>query len=101
MPLSQRIAVVTAAALAAVAAGPVPAATAAPAVAKDSAAGQKITLITGDVVSLTPAGGGKFTASVRPAAGREGVGFQTIETGHGVRVVPADAIPLLASGRVD
>ncbi|MFI5890059.1 S8 family serine peptidase [Actinoplanes sp. NPDC051513] len=101
MPLSPRIAVVTAITLATTAVGPVPATAASPTPAKSPASAQEITLITGDVVALTPAGGGKFTASVRPAAGREAVGFQTIETDHGVRVIPADAIPLLAAGRVD
>ncbi|WP_433362690.1 S8 family serine peptidase [Actinoplanes sp. CA-142083] len=99
MPLSPRIAVIAAVTLAATVAGPVPGASASP--PKPATKAQTITLITGDVVSLTPASGGKFTASVRPAAGREGVGFQTTETDHGVRVIPADAIPMLASGRVD
>jgi subtilisin family serine protease len=100
MPLAKRIAVFAVITLATTMAGPVRAATAAESFPQ-SAKVQTITLITGDVVSLAPADGGKFTASVRPAAGRESVGFQTTETGHGVRVVPNDAIPWLVSGRVD
>lgn len=100
MPVAKRIAVFAAITLATTMAGPVRAATAAGR-SPETAKAQTITLITGDVVALTPAAGGKFTASVRPAAGREGVGFQTTETDHGVRVVPSDAIPLLVSGRVD
>lgn len=60
-----------------------------------------ITLITGDVVQLVPAGDGRVAASVRPGAGRERMSFTTVETREGVRVVPADAVPLIAGGRVD
>ncbi|WP_236030688.1 S8 family serine peptidase [Paractinoplanes lichenicola] len=60
-----------------------------------------ITLITGDVVQLVPSGDGRVAASVRPGPGRERMSFTTVETKDGVRVVPADAVPLLAAGRVD
>ncbi|NMO50769.1 S8 family serine peptidase [Actinoplanes sp. TBRC 11911] len=63
--------------------------------------GQSVTLITGDVVSLSPAGDGRFAASVRPGPGRANINFQTIETKDGVRVIPADAVPMLADGRLD
>jgi subtilisin family serine protease len=63
--------------------------------------GQSITLITGDVVRLAPAGDGRFAASVQPAPGRENIRFQTIETEDGVRVIPADVVPMLADGRLD
>jgi len=60
-----------------------------------------VTLITGDVVQLTAAGGGKTAATVRPAPGREGITFKTLEVDGGLRVVPSDAIPLLAAKTVD
>ncbi|HEY4420853.1 MAG TPA: hypothetical protein VGN22_15115, partial [Pseudonocardia sp.] len=66
-----------------------------------SPTGQSITLITGDVVRLAPAGDGRFAASVQPAPGREHIRFQTIETEDGVRVIPADVVPMLADGRLD
>jgi subtilisin family serine protease len=68
---------------------------------KAAPAAQVITLITGDVVQLTPAGDGRYAATVRPAPGREGIGFSTVETAGGLRVVPADAVPMLADGRLD
>ncbi|WP_250035681.1 S8 family serine peptidase [Paractinoplanes maris] len=64
-------------------------------------AGQAVTLITGDVVQLTASGDGRVAASVRPGPGRERISFSTTETKDGVRVVPSDAVPLLAAGRVD
>ncbi|WP_250000895.1 S8 family serine peptidase [Actinoplanes sp. M2I2] len=76
-------------------AAPVPARAATPAAAR------AITLVTGDVVQLAPAGDGRVAATVRPGPGREHVTFSTTETGGGVRVVPSDAVPLLADGRVD
>ena len=66
-----------------------------------STAGTAITLITGDVVQLAPAAGGRHTATVRPGPGRETIGFSTVETAEGLRVVPADAVPMLADGRLD
>ncbi|WP_308121353.1 S8 family peptidase [Paractinoplanes bogorensis] len=79
--------------------GPVGAATPSPAPAVSKT--QSITLITGDVVRLDPAGTGRVAVTVRPGPGREGMSFTTVETDRGVRVVPADAVPLLADGRVD
>ncbi|GAA2542885.1 S8 family serine peptidase [Winogradskya consettensis] len=84
---------------------PVPAVAAGPSAAvgkeKGSEQAQSITLITGDVVRLAPVEGGKFAASVTPAAGRERVSFHTFEGDGGIRVVPSDAVPLIADGRVD
>ncbi|GAA0490070.1 peptidase [Paractinoplanes deccanensis] len=82
------------AAAAAAPAAPVPAA-APPAVA------QTITLVTGDVVELAPAGDDRVAATVRPGPGRERVRFSTVETEQGVRVLPSDALPLLREGRLD
>ncbi|BCY10087.1 peptidase [Actinoplanes sp. L3-i22] len=68
-----------------------------------SAAGaaRAITLITGDVVTLAPAGDGRYAATVRPAAGREHAAFRTTEAGNGLQVLPLDAVPLIKSGQVD
>ncbi|MEU1885021.1 S8 family serine peptidase [Micromonospora sp. WMMD987] len=56
-----------------------------------------VTLITGDQVTVTRAGG----AAVRPGAGREHQQFLVRrEHGH-LSVVPRDAVPLLRSGQVD
>ncbi|WP_239164108.1 S8 family serine peptidase [Actinoplanes palleronii] len=60
-----------------------------------------ITLITGDVVSLAPAGEGRYVATVRPAPGREGVAFRTTEAGDGLQVLPLDAVPMIKSGQLD
>ncbi|WP_306205023.1 S8 family serine peptidase [Actinoplanes sp. RD1] len=71
----------------------------APATDKPAPAGT-ITLVTGDQVRVTPAGG-KAAVAVTPAPGRERITFHTFEGDGGLRVVPADAIPLLQAGRVD
>ncbi|MFD3404663.1 S8 family serine peptidase [Kribbella sp. NPDC058693] len=60
-----------------------------------------VTLITGDVVQLTDAGGGKKAATVTPAPGREGVSFHTIEVDGGLRVLPSDAVPYISTGVLD
>ncbi len=60
-----------------------------------------VTLLTGDRVVLTTAGG-RTSVSVRPAPGRSGVAFTQTEGPDGrLRVLPADALALVASGRVD
>jgi subtilisin family serine protease len=60
-----------------------------------------VTLITGDVVEVTDAGGGKKAASVRPAPGRERIAFHTIEVDGGLRVLPSDAVPYISTGVLD
>ncbi len=60
-----------------------------------------VTLITGDVVDVTDAGAGKKAATVRPAPGREGVSFHTIEADGGLRVLPSDAVPYVSAGVLD
>ncbi|GAA2849540.1 peptidase [Actinoplanes cyaneus] len=64
-------------------------------------AARAITLITGDVVSLAPAGDGRYAATVRPAPGRESIAFRTTEAGDGLQVLPVDAVPLIKSGQLD
>ncbi|MCO8272796.1 S8 family serine peptidase [Actinoplanes sp. TRM 88003] len=73
----------------------------APARAATPPAAQAITLVTGDVVQLAPTGDGRVAATVRPGPGRAGMSFTTTETEDGLRVVPRDAVPLIADGRVD
>jgi subtilisin family serine protease len=80
--------------------GPAAAAAAAPAPAGSTPGTVTITLITGDAVALTEVGQ-RYAATVRPAPGREGVTFHTIETDGGLRVLPSDAIPLIDAGRLD
>ncbi|HYQ68888.1 S8 family serine peptidase [Actinophytocola sp.] len=58
---------------------------------------RSVTLITGDRVVLRPDG----SHLVRPAAGRELVPFSTSGNGDHLYVVPADAAPLVSSGRLD
>ncbi|MGZ2359342.1 S8 family serine peptidase [Streptomyces sp. 372A] len=61
-----------------------------------------VPLPTGDSVTVERAGDGLRSATVTPAAGREGVSFTTSSVGDGdLSVVPEDAEPLLAAGRVD
>jgi subtilisin family serine protease len=56
-----------------------------------------VTLVTGDRVVLRPDG----SHSVLPAAGRERISFSTSGNGDHLYVVPADAAPLVTSGRLD
>ncbi|REE99904.1 S8 family peptidase [Thermomonospora umbrina] len=56
----------------------------------------RVTLVTGDTVTLRGA-----AISVRPGPGRSRVRFQrSMQDGHH-HVIPSDALPLLAAGRVD
>ncbi|MGW0520160.1 S8 family peptidase [Crossiella sp. NPDC003009] len=77
-------------------AAPIPAAT------KDN---RTVTLVTGDRVRLATAPDRTVTLLVEPAPGREKLGFlretSTGKDGVHHRVVPADAVPLLAEGRLD
>jgi subtilisin family serine protease len=59
-----------------------------------------ITLITGDVVTLTRTGD-RTAATVKPAPGRERITFHTIEADGGLRVLPEDAIPLIGQQKID
>ncbi|MEU4159438.1 S8 family serine peptidase [Actinoplanes sp. NPDC026670] len=80
---------------------PASAAPAVPARATEAPPEQVITLVTGDTVRIGQSAGGRHTAGVTPAPGRERVTFHTLETDGGLRVVPSDAIPLIQNGRVD
>jgi subtilisin family serine protease len=80
---------------------PSPVAAAPSAVPAPAALSGRLTLITGDVVTLTPSDDGRVAAAVRPGAGREEIRFSTVETKAGVRILPSDALPLLKAGRLD
>ncbi|MFY1669971.1 S8 family serine peptidase [Plantactinospora sp. WMMB334] len=79
----------------------VPPPTGPPAVAGGSAAAARVTLITGDVVEVSPAGAGRYAAAVRPAAGRERITFHTVEVDGGLRVLPSDVVPYVSAGTLD
>ncbi|SNY69751.1 S8 family serine peptidase [Paractinoplanes atraurantiacus] len=65
-----------------------------------AAGSRSITLITGDTVHLGQTEG-QTTVGVTPAPGREKIPFLSAGAGDDVRVIPADAAPLLAQGRLD
>ncbi|MEV6824462.1 S8 family serine peptidase [Amycolatopsis sp. NPDC051102] len=73
-------------------------------VVSDSA-GKTVTLITGDRVRVLPDSPGGTAVVVEPGPGRERVGFaretRTGAKGGDVTVVPSDALPLVASGKLD
>ncbi|MFI7636064.1 S8 family serine peptidase [Nonomuraea sp. NPDC049400] len=56
-----------------------------------------VTLVTGDKVTVT----GPTSAAVEPGEGREKVTFLTDEAQGRLRVLPGDAAPLVAAGRLD
>jgi hypothetical protein len=57
-----------------------------------------VTLVTGDRVTFSSDGG---RVSAEPGPGRDGITFDVTTDGGDVRVVPSDAGPLLATGRLD
>ncbi|MDX2848565.1 S8 family peptidase [Actinacidiphila glaucinigra] len=61
----------------------------------------QVTLITGDRVTLDTDPAGGRSVSVQPAEGREDIRFIKRQDGGEWTVIPADALPLLAAGRVD
>lgn len=60
-----------------------------------------VRLITGDSVSVAKGPDGRQTASVRPGPGRDGIVFHTFEQDGRLTVLPSDASPLVAGGRLD
>ncbi|WP_350279882.1 S8 family serine peptidase [Kribbella sp. HUAS MG21] len=94
-------ALTTAAVLALGAATVIPSAAAPPPSPNGAAHISAITLITGDVVEVADAGGGKKAATVKPAPGRERVSFHTVEVDGGLRVLPSDAVPFVSAGVLD
>ncbi|RZQ63919.1 S8 family peptidase [Amycolatopsis suaedae] len=65
--------------------------------AAEPAPSRAVTLITGDRVEIGPHG----APSVRPGPGRDGMAFSTTRHDGRLSVLPADALPLVAGGRVD
>ncbi|MFD0503246.1 hypothetical protein ACFQ0G_10620 [Streptomyces chiangmaiensis] len=61
----------------------------------------QVTLITGDRVTLETDSSGKQSVSVEPAEGREHLTFIKRQDGRDWTVIPVDALPLLATGRLD
>ena len=90
------------------AAGALPAFAATPATGEGSddsggrseGASTSITLVTGDVVHVTPTPSGRPVVQIDPAPGTSGP-EQTFEIGGDLYVVPAAAQPFLASGALD
>ncbi|MBM7786182.1 S8 family serine peptidase [Tenggerimyces flavus] len=62
---------------------------------------KRVTLLTGDVVSVQEVPGGKHAATVSPGVGRERMSFQQLELDGDLLVIPHDAIPYLANQRLD
>src|SRR5206468_8816254 len=73
---------------------------AAPDAAPPTQSTHRVTLLTGDVVTLTETAGGPPTAAVEQAAGNAG-GVQIQQVGDDLHVVPDVALPYLAAGRLD
>ncbi|KQZ67451.1 S8 family peptidase [Nocardioides sp. Root151] len=60
-----------------------------------------VTLVTGDRVHVRDETGGHSSVVIEPAAGRDGVDFHQLEIDGELHVLPGDAVPLLAAGRLD
>src|SRR4051794_32442315 len=65
-----------------------------------ASSGFTVTLLTGDRVDVTERAGGRVTTAVRPAPGREKIGFISGGSGLDAEVLPADAARLVAAGRL-
>ncbi|MFI6920944.1 S8 family peptidase [Nonomuraea spiralis] len=61
----------------------------------------RVTLITGDVVTVRQAGPGRNAVEVKPGPGRERMAFNTTEENGELRVLPNDIVPFLAARRLD
>ncbi|NRQ35943.1 S8 family serine peptidase [Nonomuraea sp. NN258] len=76
-----------------------------PAAAAEPAAGDggvhRVTLITGDVVTVRQAAPGRHAVQVKPGPDRERMAFSTVEENGELRVLPRDIVPFLAAGRLD
>ncbi|MEU7000170.1 S8 family serine peptidase [Nonomuraea sp. NPDC046570] len=72
------------------------------AAAQPAASGvHRVTLITGDVVTVREAEPGRRAVEVKPGPGRDRMGFHTTEEDGELRVLPADMVPYLAANRLD
>ncbi len=79
--------------------GAAPAAGLAPAPVAEHGTFRDITLITGDRLSVAVDGSNRI--AVRPAPGRENIGFVRRTDAGRTTIVPADALPLILAGRLD
>ncbi|WP_306316829.1 MULTISPECIES: S8 family serine peptidase [unclassified Streptomyces] len=71
-----------------------------PQATKTARAAHTVTLVTGDKVTVTDIGGGQRTVEVKRPEGAGGL-VRTQVTDGDVRVVPDEAVPFLASGKLD
>jgi subtilisin family serine protease len=73
------------------------------AVTSEPAEGRRtvVTLVTGDKVVVSTSRHGRRGMDIRPAAGRAGMPFVERRSASGRSVVPADAVALIASGKLD
>ncbi|MFE6887663.1 S8 family serine peptidase [Streptomyces sp. NPDC057694] len=71
-----------------------------PVTTKAAAAARTVTLVTGDKVTVTDIGGGRQTVGVTRPKGATGL-VRTQVTDGAIRVVPDEAAPYLASGKLD
>ncbi|MEU4514035.1 S8 family serine peptidase [Nonomuraea wenchangensis] len=86
----------------AVAPTPAVAAAAPPPASQAGPNSQRITLITGDVVTVAGGRDGLRLLAFEPGSGREGIGYRVTKGRDGaLSVVPGDALDLLANGRLD
>jgi subtilisin family serine protease len=60
-----------------------------------------VTLLTGDVVQLTRTADGKQAATVQPPADRLQISYQSKQVNGHAYVIPSDAVPMLAAGKLD
>ena len=65
-----------------------------------TAQAHRVTLVTGDVVTVTPVAGGGSTVSMKPANVAQS-GFRTQTVGKNLYVLPDAVLPYLAAGRLD
>ncbi|NUT32687.1 MAG: S8 family serine peptidase, partial [Hamadaea sp.] len=96
-PLRAVIAFVVALVLLGPAGGPGGAQAALPGAAASTRPSHVVTLITGDVVRVGDAGGGRPAVAVRS----QGRGYQLTTKGRDTYVVPAEALPHVLAGRLD
>ncbi|MCT2584474.1 S8 family peptidase [Actinophytocola gossypii] len=94
-------AAITAVALAATVGATSPPVSAAPRHQQDVPEPQRVTLLTGDVVTVTGTAGGAAQIDVDPGPGRDGVRFSTTRRDGQLSVLPSDVEPMVVDGRLD
>ncbi|MGV9777221.1 S8 family peptidase [Streptosporangium sp. NPDC003464] len=66
-----------------------------------AAPSHRVTLITGDVVTVRQAAAGKWAVTVDPAKGRERIRFSTHDIDGKLQVLPDDMVPYVAGDLID